>query len=451
MDAAGRGVGQGVGDAAAVADDVKAGIAGLQPVADLDFHVVELDLHAVEQGVVVGGAGGHLVQSVDHFDDAVQDALGQHQAQVAGGCLEGGGDEGLLHAAGSGTTAPDQIAEPLDDDAAAQHVAQTGDGFAVAVGILEGLGEMLGNQQGEVGVLRLEGRILVAVAVDGDDAVGVLVDHGALGVHAEGAHLVAVLLGAVDDLAFIELIGQMGEYRRGQLHPDADVHTVGLGGNVQLLADLFHPLAAASAHGDDALFAAVGILFADHAVAAGDDLHGLHRGVEEEVHLVLQVVVDVFQNDVVDVRAQMPHGGVQQVQVVLDAQGLEPGTGGGVQLAALAAVAHIDLIHIVHQIQSMLLADVFVQRAAEVVGDVVLAVGKGARAAETAHDGAAFTADTGLDLVAVDGTAALFQCMASLENGHFQLRLRLHQLISRKNTAGTGADDDHIIIHRGSP
>ena len=100
VNAAGGGMRQGMGDAAAVADDIQTGMAGLQLVADFHFHVVELDFHAVEQGVFVGGAGSHLVQGIDHFDDAVQNALGQYQTQVARGCVEGGGDEGTLHAAG---------------------------------------------------------------------------------------------------------------------------------------------------------------------------------------------------------------------------------------------------------------------------------------------------------------------------------------------------------------
>ena len=48
VDAAGGGVGQGVGDAAAVTDDVQAGIAGLQLVIHFHFHIVELDFHTVE-------------------------------------------------------------------------------------------------------------------------------------------------------------------------------------------------------------------------------------------------------------------------------------------------------------------------------------------------------------------------------------------------------------------
>ena len=62
---------------------------------------------------------------------------------------------------------------------------------------------MLGNQQCEVGVFGLSGRVLVAVAIDRDDTIGVLVDHGAFGVHAERTDFVAVLFGAVDDFALI--------------------------------------------------------------------------------------------------------------------------------------------------------------------------------------------------------------------------------------------------------
>ena len=51
------------------------------------------------------------------------------------------------------------------------------------------------------------------------------------------------------------------------------------------------------------------------------------------------------------------------------------------------------------------------------------------------------------DLVAVDGTAPLFQRVARLEHGYLPLRPALHQLIGGKNTAGAGADDDNIISH----
>ena len=60
-DAAGRGVGEGMSDAAAVADDVKAAVRGLKVLVERDLHVVELDLHAVEERIVVCGARRDLV------------------------------------------------------------------------------------------------------------------------------------------------------------------------------------------------------------------------------------------------------------------------------------------------------------------------------------------------------------------------------------------------------
>ena len=56
MDAAGGGVGQGMGDAAAVTDDVQTVVLGLQAAIHLHLHIVEFHLYAVQQGVVVGGA-----------------------------------------------------------------------------------------------------------------------------------------------------------------------------------------------------------------------------------------------------------------------------------------------------------------------------------------------------------------------------------------------------------
>ena len=68
-----------MGDAAAVADDVQSRVPGLQMLIHRHFHIVEFDLHAIEQSVIIGGAGGDLIQGVEHLDDAVQEPLGQHQ------------------------------------------------------------------------------------------------------------------------------------------------------------------------------------------------------------------------------------------------------------------------------------------------------------------------------------------------------------------------------------
>ena len=98
--------------------------------------------------------------------------------------------EPLLDPLHRAPAAPDQVPEPLDHDAPRQHVAEAGDALAVEVAVVEGLGEVLTDQEREVGVFGVHVLPFVAVAVDGDDAVGVLRDHDAVGVHAEGAHVV---------------------------------------------------------------------------------------------------------------------------------------------------------------------------------------------------------------------------------------------------------------------
>ena len=109
-------------------------------------------------------------------------------------------------------------------------------------------------------------------------------------------------------------------------------------------------------------------------------------------------------------------------------------------------MGHVDGIHIVHQLQRLLFADMFVQRAAEVVGDIVFTVRKRACAAESAHDRAAFAVDTGFDLLAVDGTFALFEAVTRLEYRCLEARVQLLQLIGRENTARARPDNDNIVM-----
>ena len=65
-----------------------------------------------------------------------------------------------------------------------------------------------------------------------------------------------------------------------------------------------------------------------------------------------------------------------------------------------------------HQLHGLLLADIFIERAAEVIRQVIFSVGKRARAAEAVHDRARRTADAVLDSLPVNGTSALFERLA---------------------------------------
>ena len=121
-----------MGHAGAVANDVETGRAGLKSVVNLDLHVVELDLHTVKQGIVIGGAGGDLVKGVNHLNDAVKDALGNYQTQIAGGGRQRRGDKAFPDTGLGAAPSAYQVAEALHDDAAAEHVGKAGNALTVA-------------------------------------------------------------------------------------------------------------------------------------------------------------------------------------------------------------------------------------------------------------------------------------------------------------------------------
>ena len=183
------------------------------------------------------------------------------------------------------------------------------------------------------------------------------------------------------------------------------------------------------------------------AVALALFFHRGDRGVEVEVHLVLQLVIEVLEDDVVDVRPQVAHGSVQQGQTVLHAFLFELCAGRGVHFRARSAVCAVDVVDILHELEGRLPADVFIERAAKVVRDVVFAVRESARPAEAVHDGTGGTVDAALHFLAVDGTVALREFMAFLEDGDLETGRFAGQLIGGKDAAGARPDDDDIVFH----
>ena len=285
------------------------------------------------------------------------------------------------------------------------------------------------------------------MAVDGDNAVGVLVDHRSPGIHAEGTHQILILGGLIDDLALIDLVRDVLEHVGGQLHADAQIHAVGVRFDTKVGTDGFHPLAAAAAHGDDTVrrFVFLALVRFDRE-AALRLYNGGDGGIEEEGHSFLQLFIEIGQHLKVDVCAEMAHRRVEQMQIVLQAQRLQGAAGRGIELGPAAAMLGVDLVHIAHQLKRLILTDVLIQRSAEGVGDVVLAVGKRARAAETVHNRAGRTVDAAGNLFPVDGTFAGIELSAALKHGNLQVGSQPAKLIRRENTAGAGADEDHIVI-----
>jgi len=314
--------------AAAIPDDKQALVLGLEVLVYGDLHVVEFDLHAVKQRVVVGGTRCNFIKGIDHLDNTVQDPLWHDQTEIARCSGESRRDERLGQPLVGRALSADEISEPLYHDTAAQHVGKPRNTLAVAVAVLERLGKMLGDEQREICVAGLLGRIFIAVAVDGHDAVRVLGDDRALRVHAEGADQVLVFLGLVDDFALVELVRDVLEHFGGKLDPHADVHTVRHGRDVQILTHRLHPLAAAAADRDDALLPCIAAFVGDDLISAVHNAYLADRRQEMEVDFLPEIVVKVRQHLVVDVRSEMAHGCLQQMEVVPQALRFKCGIGG---------------------------------------------------------------------------------------------------------------------------
>ena len=164
-----------------------------------------------------------------------------------------------------------------------------------------------------------------------------------------------------------------------------------------------------------------------------------------KIDAVFHLRIQIFQNDVVDISSQVTDRCVQKPELILNADFFKICPGCGIKLSSLSPMGEIDGIHIMHQLQRLLFADMFVERSAEVVGNVVFAVTESACSAKSGHDRAALAAYAGLDPVPIDRTMPFLQLISALKYTDLPARLFQHKFISGKNTAGAGSYNYHVI------
>ena len=289
----------------------------------LNFHVVEFYFHSVKQGIVIRCAGSDFVKGIDHLNDSVKDPLRHDKGEITGGSFERGCDKGAFQTLFRASLSADQISEALHDDPASQHVRKPCNTLAIAVGVFKRLCEVLGNQQSKVGILCFERFVLITVAVNGDNTVGVFHYYRTAGIHAERTDKILVFFRFVDDFALIHFICYVLENVGQQLHTYPDVDPVGECMNVKRMADLLHPAAAAAAYRDNTVGAGIACFFGFYLKAVLQELYIRDRGKKMKIYLVFQVIKEMGQHLVVDIRAKMADGGIQQVQVVAQALGFQ--------------------------------------------------------------------------------------------------------------------------------
>ena len=143
----------------------------------------------------------------------------------------------------------------------------------------------------------------------------------------------------------------------------------------------------------------------------------------------------------------MTYGSIQQVKLILKTELFKPGSRCGIQFGVFRSMRGIDMIHIVHQIKSSLPSCMLIKGAAEIIGNIVFAIGEGSGTAESAHNGAGLAADTGSDLFSVNGTPAFFQRIPSLKYSNLQIRWFFCKLIGGVNTSWPGSYYNDIVVH----
>ena len=150
----------------------------------------------------------------------------------------------------------------------------------------------------------------------------------------------------------------MRENNRRKFYADTDVHTVGLGRDCKIFADLFHPFTSTSSNGNDTFLTFVRIFFTYDTVSTVDDLNRLNRCIKEEVHLILHLIVEILKNNVIDICSQMTYRCIQKIQFVLKTKLFKFCSGCGVQFCTFSTIFHIDLIDVLHQLNSLFFTDI---------------------------------------------------------------------------------------------
>ena len=343
----------------------------------------------------------------------------------------------------------DKITEALNENAAGEHIAQRSDVLAVAVRLVERLCKTARDQKGKVCVIALQSGVGVRVAVDGVDALDIFRNDMAVGVHAEGAHLVAVLLGAVYKLRLVNDIGDVLKNRGRQLDTHTDIDLIVYKMHTELLALVCKPLGSAAAGGCDEVLAVDYIaVFKRQRIAVTLPVDGLNGGTEAVLDDIFKVIVHVLQDTQIVLGSEMLDLCLQKVQVVFERLTLKRlglGSVGGEGLVR-CAVLHVDGVDIVYKLHDLVVVHEIREPAAESGGEIIFAVGKCACAAEAAHGVAYWAVDAFLDLARNDGAVAGVYIAALLKHDYPKVGVTANKLVSGENSCGSAADDGNIVI-----
>ena len=319
---------------------------------------------------------------------------------------------------------------------------------------MEGLGEVLRDEDGEVGIVRLA--LLIAVPVDdGKVVVVIFLRDEAARVLAESAHLVFEGVGIADELGLVEHLVDGLHDLVAHFDPHADIDGSRDVGDAVHDAHARQPVRASSSDADDdivrfeRLFVAllIGNAHAPADIVLDEEVEALRP----EAHLdavLKQILLDGVVELLRLLGAEVADGAVDELQARHDGAAADV-----FDLFIVADAFHfvvcaegeIDLIGIVDELLRVLLADEIGKVAAHFVVQGELAVRKGARARKARRDVAGLAgsavARPGLGALAVfDGGTLLND-----EDGAFVALVP--EFERREDARGACAHDDGIVFH----
>ena len=437
---------------------MQAGNVRFQVGVHLDLVGIELQLRAVQQGFRCGKAGGNMVHHLDELNNAHHGAVRHGGGNVArNGIFQGRAHIGMCQLLGPSALAVQNITVALYQNVpGTQHVGQFANLLGIGNGLVERLGKVVADQNGQVGVAGFQ--ILVAVTVDDRQVIVIVfLRDKAAGVLAEGADLVLPRVGVTDQLAFVQNLVDGLHDLVAALHTHTNINGAGLVGNVVLGAQLFQPICTAAAGGNHNLVGAqlaALTLFGDHnalALAAFQQ-NVVTFGVEQHLHTAgQQIVLDVQVQLLGFFGSKVADGAVHQLQASLDGALADL-----LDLAALVNTFHmrvsakfqIDLVSVVDQLLGKILTDQLRQLAANLIGEGQLAVRERTGTGKAGGDGAggfAVHAVAGF----IFGAVALFYRFALFNQADARagsFAAFAQQFQCGKNTGRAGANDNQIII-----
>ena len=309
---------------------------------------------------------------------------------------------------------------------------------------MEGFRELLGDEDGEVRIFTL--LVGITVAVDREQAIVILFDDEAIGIHAERADPVVKGFAEIDELRFIDDVGNRFQDFCRHFYADADVDGIGRQFEAHLFDFMDKPFRPFPAGSTDQITAGIELVIDEDAFDFAFLFHDMvYSRIGHDVDFPFQEIAHVSQDLSVDVGPEMADTGRDETQVRCGSFALDVADAVFVFIAidftASTAEAAVDVIDVTNLVHEVGLGHVVVEVAAVFRRQRQFSVTEGTGTTPATDDIAHPVFGQGLLVQARRNALPYVLPLFDHEN----LKSFIGQFQGRKNTGRTSPDDNDII------